>query len=47
MVDHVYCFEEHVLSSKGNGGYFQLYMMTFRAQGLTVIFRGLRYMYQE
>jgi len=33
--------EEHVLSYESNCRYFRLYMMTFRARGLSVILRGL------
>ena len=29
-------FEEHVLSSEGDGRHFLLYIMTFRAQGWTI-----------
>jgi len=40
-------FEEHVLSSEGDGRYSRLYMMTFRTQRLTIIFSGLQHMCQN
>jgi len=39
--------EEHILNSESDSKYFQLYMMTFRTQGLNVILRGFRHMCQK
>ena len=36
--------EKHILSCESNSRYFQLYMMTFRTRGLSVVPRGLLHM---